>query len=109
MIPTTTTTHVPAVFRINSHSNLSDIVENFKTAPPVKNTKQKGVQTWERNLWMRYHTDQMKMNAKKAAGPNLTLYEIKTGKKDKRAERIILSLYTYFVGVAFLFFLSSLR
>ncbi len=94
--------HAPA--RINSHSSLSQIVESFK-APPVKETRQRGVQPWERNAWTKYHMDRMEMHAKSATGPNLSLYEIKTGKKDKRVERVILALYTYFVGVAFLFFL----
>ena len=96
-------THV-SVHRINSHSKLSDIVETFK-APPVKETRQMGVQPWERKAWTSYHMDRMKTFAKSAEFQNLSLYEIKTGKKDKRVERVILALYTYFVGVAFLFFM----
>ena len=93
---------VPA--RINSHSKLSEIVRSFE-APPIKETKQRGVQNWERNAWTKYHMDRMELYASKAESPNLSLYEIKTGKKDKRVERVILAMYTYFVGLAFIFFM----
>ncbi len=91
--------------RISTHSNLSEIVESFKAPPLKKETRQRGVQTWERNAWTKYHIDRMKTFADTAKFQNLSMYEIKTGKKDKRVERVILALYTYFVGMAFLFFL----
>ncbi len=96
----------PVPKRVSTHSNLSEIVESFK-APPIKATPQRGVQPWERNAWTKYHMSRMEVYAKKSESPNLSLYEIKTGKKDKRVERVILALYTYFVGVAFLFFLFT--
>lgn len=91
--------------RINSHSKLSEIVEAFK-APDVKvQTKQRGIQPWEKKMRLDHHVMRMKTFAQKAESPNLTLREIQTGKKDDRVGRIILSLYTYFVGIAFLFFM----
>lgn len=100
-----TVEHVtPAPPRITSHSRLSEIVEAFK-APEVKVTKQRGIQPWEKKARLNYHMKRMKMEASKAESPNLSLREIQTGKKDDHIERIILSLYTYFVGVAFIFFM----
>lgn len=92
--------------RINTHSKLSDIVKSFE-APPVKVTKQRGVQPWEKKARTDYYMKRMKMFADNAESPNLTLREIQTGKKDDRTERILLALYTYFVGVAFVFFMLN--
>ena len=97
----------PRFHRINSHSKLSEIVQVFK-APPVKvQTPQRGIKPWEQRLRLDHHVLRMKTFAAKSKSPdmNLTLREIQTGKKDRRVERIILALYTYFVGVAFLFFM----
>lgn len=97
---------MPAPARINSHSKLSEIVKSFE-APPVKVSKQKGIQPWEKKARMKYHLDRMEMFTNKAESPNLTLREIQTGKKDDHVERILLALYTYFVGVAFVFFMLN--
>ncbi len=97
----------PRFHRINSHTRLSEIIQVFK-APPVKvQTPQRGIKPWEQKLRMDNHVLRMKTFAQSSGSPdmNLTLREIQTGKKDRRVERIILSLYTYFVGVAFLFFM----
>ncbi len=99
---------VAAPHRINSHSKLSDIVKSFQAPPLKETTKQRGVQNWERNAWTKYHMDRMELYAKKSESPNLSLYEIKTGKKDKRVERVMLAMYTYFVGLAFIFFMMGL-
>ncbi len=106
LTPVVPVQEAPVPKRVSTHSNLSEIVESFK-APPIKATPQRGVQPWERNAWTKYHMNRMEMYAKKSESPNLSLYEIKTGKKDKRVERVMLALYTYFVGVAFLFFLFT--
>lgn len=96
-------TEIHAPVRINSHSNLSDIVKSFQAPPLKKQTPQRGVQPWEKRAWFNYHVKRMESFAKKAESPNLTLYEVKTGKT--RKDRVMLALYTYFVGVAFVFFL----
>lgn len=90
--------------RITSHSSLSDIVKVFK-APEIKVTPQRGIQPWEKQARLDYHISRMKMYASQAKSPKLTLREIQTGKKDDRVERILLSLYTYFVGIAFILFM----
>jgi hypothetical protein len=92
-------TEVVIPHRINSHSNLSNIVKAFSVdAPPVKVTRQNGVQQWEKRLYTEYHMNRMKMSVKNAESPNLTLREIQTGKNDDRG-------LSYFVGLAFLLFL----
>lgn len=104
-VPVDTQVVVSRPHRITSHSRLSEIVEVFK-APDVKvQTKQRGIQPWEKKLRLEHHVIRMKTFAKSAESPTLTLREIQSGKKDRRTEKIILALYTYFVGVAFLFFL----
>ena len=91
--------------RINSHSRLSEIVEVFK-APEVKvQTKQRGIQPWEKKLRTDYYIRQMEMYTKKAESPNLTLREIQTGKKDDRTERVAVAISTYFAGIALLLFI----
>lgn len=102
LTPVVTVQQAPVPKRVSTHSNLSEIVANFRSAPPVKETRQRGVQSWERNAWTNYHMDRMKTFAEKAKSPNLSLYE----SRNKRVERVILALYTYFVGIAFLFFLG---
>lgn len=95
------------VERINSHSKLSDIVRVFEAPPPKTESPQKktGIKPWEKKMRLDHHVMRMKTFAKSAESPNLTLREIQTGKKDKTVERIILAMYTYFVGLAFIFFM----
>lgn len=91
--------------RITSHSKLSEIVEVFK-APEVKmQTKQRGIQPWEKKMRTDYYIREMKMGAKKAESPNLTLREIQTGKKDDRTERVAVAISTYFAGIALILFI----
>lgn len=89
--------------RINSHSNLSDIVESFK-APPLKHTNQRGIQPWEKKARTNYYISRMKSHAKSAQSPdmNLTLREILTGERVE--DKIFISLFAYTIGVFFVFF-----
>ncbi len=100
---------VPAVTvetpkRITSHSSLSEIVKVFQ-APPIKETRMKPVNTWEKNARTRYYVSRMETYAKSAQSPdmNLTLKEIQTG--ERIVDKIAVSLFAYTVGVFFLFFL----
>lgn len=94
----------PLPTRINSHSNLSEIVRVFK-APEVKETKQRGIQPWEKKLRTDYHIKRMKMFASKAQSPdmNWNLREIQTGHKDDKVLRAFINLSIYTLGVLFIF------
>jgi hypothetical protein len=93
--------------RINSHSRLSEIVKSFEAPPSAKETPQTktGIKPWEKKMRLDHHIMRMRTFTESAASPNLSLREIQTGKKDRTTERVILALYTYFVGIAFVLFM----
>ena len=100
-------TVAPHIQRINSHSNLSDIVQVFK-APPVKVApKNKGVSLGKNEFLDKtrrnYYVHRIKSFSKKAQDPdmNMTLNEIRTGVKT--SERMTLSLLVYLIGVLVIF------
>lgn len=104
-VPVDTQVVVSRPHRITSHSRLSEIVEVFK-APDVKvQTKQRGIQPWEKKLRLEHHVIRMKTFAKSAESPTLTLREIQTGKKDNRTERVAVAISTYFAGIALILFI----
>ncbi len=93
----------PLPARINSHSNLSEIVRVFQ-APDVKVTKQRAIQPWEKKLRTDYHIKRMKMFASKAQSPdmNWTLREIQAGHKDDKLLRGFINFSIYLLGVLFI-------
>lgn len=93
----------PLPARINSHSDLSEIVRVFQ-APELKVTKQKPVQPWEKKIRTNYHIKRMKMFADKSKSPmmNWSLKEIKDGHPDDRVLRMFINLCIYTLGVLFI-------
>lgn len=94
----------PHVYRITSHSNLSEIVKSFETTSPI--LKDPPPPKEMSTIRLNYYKNRMKTFAKSAQSSHPSLIEVKTGKNPKkRIEKEILALYTYFVGLGFLLFL----